>query len=371
MAKYVKAIATMLLRFKPEMQKFNTATYIADILGSMPFGNQSSLRVDADILKSALHCTAIRDALTAMYPLHFDFQKCKSMDSTINTKHTKFLTGYQIRFLSLPDLSVLATDTLEAIANRVSILSKEILMKCAENDVLSKGNTESMEHMEASEPNNAEDSELEDGTETTRATPTPTRAIPTPTIASPTHTRTTKAKKWKKLKASLYYLSSKRKKLIYRDRAVEVVEEEEEDTIGQALLKLIKKSGVFTEIINGKETLSVVTGLLVQDLMSNCGCSANKMPMIIATVISMLFGLVDADSFRSILRATDTYSLAAERTAEIVVHNGRRRFVERDAEDVILNAYLILDASNKKNKGLVAKPITYETVGGVVKAGAL
>jgi hypothetical protein len=36
-----------------------------------------------------------------------------------------------------------------------------------------------------------------------------------------------------------------------------------------------------------------------------------------------------------------------------------------------LNAYLILDASNKKNKGLVAKPINYVSNDGVVRLGSL
>ena len=60
-----------------------------------------------------------------------------------------------------------------------------------------------------------------------------------------------------------------------------------------------------------------------------------------------------------------------ERTAELVVFNTRRRFTNRDDPDAILNAFLILDASNKKNKGLVVKPINYVSKDGVVKLGAL
>ena len=93
--------------------------------------------------------------------------------------------------------------------------------------------------------------------------------------------------------------------------------------------------------------------------------------MIITDVLSMLFGVIDAESYKTILRSPDTYALAAERTAQLIVKNGKRRFVDWDADDAILNAYIILDASNKKNKGLVAKPYNYVCKDGVVKLGAL
>lgn len=95
------------------------------------------------------------------------------------------------------------------------------------------------------------------------------------------------------------------------------------------------------------------------------------MPMITATVLTMFFGLVNTDVFQELLRAPDTYALASERAAELVVFNGRRRFINRDDPDAILNAFLILDTSNKKNDGLVVKPINYVSNDGMVKLGAL
>ncbi len=97
----------------------------------------------------------------------------------------------------------------------------------------------------------------------------------------------------------------------------------------------------------------------------------NKLPMIISAVLTMFFGLVNTDVFQELIRAADTYALASERAAELVVINGRRRFTNRDDPDAILNAFLILDASNKKNKGLVVKPINYVSKDSVVKLGAL
>ena len=95
-----------------------------------------------------------------------------------------------------------------------------------------------------------------------------------------------------------------------------------------------------------------------------------KIPMIISTVITMLFGLVDIGSFASLIRSCDTYALAAERTAALVVLNGRRRFLDRKAGDAILNSYIISDASNKKGKALVAKLYNYVSKDGVVRLGA-
>ena len=47
---------------------------------------------------------------------------------------------------------------------------------------------------------------------------------------------------------------------------------------------------MYTENINGEECVSIVSGLHIQDLISNCGCSVEKIPIIIGTVLSMLFG---------------------------------------------------------------------------------
>ena len=175
-------------------------------------------------------------------------------------------------------------------------------------------------------------------------------------VLFPHHSIDDKNKKLKQLRSSLTYFKNKNSP---SEKSILNNEIASEKSIGEKLLDLITEANVLTEVINGKPTLSIVTGLLVQDLISNCGCSMSKMPMIIATVLTMFFGLVKTDVFEELLRAPDTYALASERAAEIVVFNGRRRFTDRNDPDAILNGYLILDASNKKNKGLVVKPINY------------
>lgn len=66
-----------------------------------------------------------------------------------------------------------------------------------------------------------------------------------------------------------------------------------EKTIGMKIVELIKEENKYMKLINGKICLSITTGILVQDLISNCGCSLEKMPAIIEIVLRMLFGNID------------------------------------------------------------------------------
>ena len=66
-----------------------------------------------------------------------------------------------------------------------------------------------------------------------------------------------------------------------------------EKTIGMKIVELVRDEKKYTKLINGKTCLSITTGILVQDLISNCGCSLEKMPAIIEIVLRMLFGNID------------------------------------------------------------------------------
>ena len=136
------------------------------------------------------------------------------------------------------------------------------------------------------------------------------------------------------------------------------------------LMKLINDRNVYFEKINGKLSLSIKTGLIVQDLISNCGCSVEKMSLMIELVLQMLFGDIDKDSLKQIAKAPVTYSRASERTAVIIRSVSTSRFLIRNNELSILNAYLIMDATNKGNKSLVAKLFNYISYDGVVRLGS-
>ena len=142
-----------------------------------------------------------------------------------------------------------------------------------------------------------------------------------------------------------------------------------EEMIGGKLVELVMKQGKYNGTINGKLYLSIRTGIFIQDLICNCGCSLEKMPIIVSTVIRMLFGNVDAASMKKIVKCTKTYTTSSERSAALVKENTSSAFLIRDNESSILNAYLIVDVTNKGNKNLVAKLYNYGD--GIVRLGAL
>ena len=143
-----------------------------------------------------------------------------------------------------------------------------------------------------------------------------------------------------------------------------------EESIGEILNKLIATQDEYYKIINGKSCMSVRTGLHVQDMISNCGCSLEKMPIIIETVLKMLFGDIDETSIKKIVKASSTYSNSAERSASLVKKMSSDHFLVRDNNSTILNSYLIMDATNKGNKSMVAKLYNYVSNDGIARLGA-
>lgn len=336
-----KSIAVMVIRFAPNDSKFYTAVEIGAALEELPFGNRSSLFANVDHLKLGLMSPQVRRALATLYPLMFDFVYSYGKNSTITKGDNKFRRGFEIKRLIAP---VQTSDDFPTIVAAVDKLVGELCDCWKEklNPIIGK---------EVVIP----------------------KLLPISPINVETENKSTVAvldkrrQHLRKLNASLRYLKGKNK--FIKNPLAELMEEET-NTMGNKLISLIKEGNVFTELINGRQTLSITSGLLVQDLISNCGCSVSKIPMIISIVITMLFGLVDIGSFKLLIKSCDTYALAAERTAALVVLNGRRRFMDREAADAILNSYIILDASNKKGKALVAKLYNYVSKDGVVRLGA-
>ena len=77
----------------------------------------------------------------------------------------------------------------------------------------------------------------------------------------------------KMLRSTLTYIRKKENK-----RKEEPTINVEKIAMGEKLTQLVAEAGLFTEMINGKETLSIVTGLLIQDLRTNCSSSLTKIP---------------------------------------------------------------------------------------------
>ena len=143
-----------------------------------------------------------------------------------------------------------------------------------------------------------------------------------------------------------------------------------EKTIGMKIVELIRDEKTYTKLINGRICLSITTGILVHDLISNCGCSLEKMPAIIEIVLRMLFGNIDKKSVSTIVKCPTTYSLASERSAVLVRIQTSNKFLIRGNDSPILNSYLIMDATKKGSKSLVAKLYTYVCKDGIVRLGS-
>ena len=78
--------------------------------------------------------------------------------------------------------------------------------------------------------------------------------------------------------------------------------------VSDGLLQLVVDAGVYREVLRGKPQLSLVTGLLAQDLVNHCGVSNEKLPTVVLDVLSMFFGEVDEVVLSELLYASNTYS---------------------------------------------------------------
>ena len=110
---------------------------------------------------------------------------------------------------------------------------------------------------------------------------------------------------------------------------------------------------------------------MLQDLISNCGVSVEKLPLVVGSVLFLLFGNISESNYASTVKSHNTYALATERTALLVSIDIAKRFTDRESENRILYSYLILDASNKRGKGCVGKVVTYVSFDGIVRQMAL
>jgi hypothetical protein len=117
----------------------------------------------------------------------------------------------------------------------------------------------------------------------------------------------------------------------------------------QRLVEVVRAAGVYEMPLRGTIQLSVATGLHAQDLHVGCGVSFEKMRQTYWNVLSSLCGSQPGDEeiLADLLRATDTYSLAAERATKLATAFFNKRFTDTAGEDGVCNAHLMVDDSNK------------------------
>lgn len=113
--------------------------------------------------------------------------------------------------------------------------------------------------------------------------------------------------------------------------------------------------------MRGQETLTFHSGFAVQRLLSLGGCSNEKLPMIIATVLQMFFGNLDKAIFNKLVKSSPTYGTASDRVMHVFTLDAARVWGSADVspEEAVLQAALCMDASNKSSKDMVIKLISY------------
>ena len=83
-----------------------------------------------------------------------------------------------------------------------------------------------------------------------------------------------------------------------------------------------------------------------------------KLPLIIESVLNLLFGKIDLESINLIKRSSSTYDTASQRTSSLIRMDSSLRFNDRSKITSVTHACIIIDQSNKGNKGLVVKLYT-------------
>ncbi|KAJ1392986.1 hypothetical protein B484DRAFT_473082, partial [Ochromonadaceae sp. CCMP2298] len=120
--------------------------------------------------------------------------------------------------------------------------------------------------------------------------------------------------------------------------------------------KLVEAGTLFKGTKNGHSQLSMISGVLVRDLTSNCEVSMEKLPLVIILLLFLVFGdQIDDSTIRRVVRSSDVYALSTERASVLVTSDGRARFCDRERDDGEKSAILMCDESNKAGMNICVK----------------
>lgn len=120
------------------------------------------------------------------------------------------------------------------------------------------------------------------------------------------------------------------------------------------VLAAVESAGSYTQIIHGYNQLSLNSGLVVQDMVSHGGVSFRKLPLVLHLALTLFFGSTIAGSplTRQLVQSSDTYAIAAERSAQATSLANQRMFVSPVYDNLqqqprVLSCHLQIDDSNK------------------------
>jgi len=131
----------------------------------------------------------------------------------------------------------------------------------------------------------------------------------------------------------------------------ELSSEERSQYIGQTLVKLSTAAGVYKKAYEGsnnQETLSLETGIMKHDLTSTCLVSMEKLPLVIADVLQMLFGYIPEDNRNDLIFCSKTYTKVKERNSMFIGATSKAVFTE-PGETSVVHACITQDESHKRD----------------------
>jgi hypothetical protein len=95
----------------------------------------------------------------------------------------------------------------------------------------------------------------------------------------------------------------------------------------QRLAEIINEKQKMYTIVKGQKTLSLHSGMILQNLISTCGSSVKKLPHIIGSVLTLFFGNLDDEFLKHFLNAPNTYDAAMTRASTAFNNFNKSLFV--------------------------------------------
>lgn len=96
--------------------------------------------------------------------------------------------------------------------------------------------------------------------------------------------------------------------------------------------------------------MSIFTGLLLEDLVSTCNCSVEKLPHIFTVVLQSLFGILPDSVLNTAVKASSTYKSAMMRAMTFFRQNGRTLWLDSTQPQAVKQACLSMDVVKQREE---------------------
>lgn len=151
------------------------------------------------------------------------------------------------------------------------------------------------------------------------------------------------------------------------DTSTEV--DDDEPSIGDELLRLLAAAGVFKHNRTKRcdHMLTTRSDLIISHLIATCGCSVEKLPCIMQSILALWFGdFKDEKILSAFICSSSTLARSLERLQHISNASRREQFNATEGSVTIANACLLMDDANKKELAIKNKQAIVLQSDGVV-----